>query len=53
VKQTPGHEFFRGILQFERNGKAEPNIYEMTIQESPGKYSDMFIELLKDYYLKL
>jgi tRNA1Val (adenine37-N6)-methyltransferase len=53
VKQTPGHEFFRGILQFERNAIAEPDIYEMTIQESPGKYSDMFIDLLKDYYLKL
>jgi tRNA1Val (adenine37-N6)-methyltransferase len=53
VKQTPLHDYFRVILQFERNVSVTTIIHHLTIEEKPGRYGDMFIGLLKDFYLKL
>jgi tRNA1Val (adenine37-N6)-methyltransferase len=53
VKQTPAHDYFRGILQFERRIDVEPLIYTMVIKDTPHTYSDIFTNLMKDYYLKL
>jgi tRNA1Val (adenine37-N6)-methyltransferase len=53
VKQTPAHDFFRAILHFSRNKKQEIVEKELIIQQTTGKYTEEFIELLKDYYLYL
>lgn len=52
VKQTPSHDFFRGILFFSRK---ETNIKteEIFIKDSANQYTDRFTHLLKDYYLYL
>ncbi len=50
VRQTPTHDYFRGILFFSRKGDP-PSITEMSIRTTGGAYSDAFIALLKDYYL--
>ncbi len=51
IKQTLQHNYFRGILLFSRE-KSSPNVQDLTIMED-GNYSFTFIELMKDYYLKL
>lgn len=52
VKQTPTHDYFRGILTF---GKlpAEPSAEDICIKNETGAYSNRFTQLLKDYYLYL
>lgn len=50
VRQTPTHDYFRGILFFSRK-EDPPAITEMSIRKTGGAYSDAFIALLKDYYL--
>ncbi|MBL0356831.1 MAG: methyltransferase [Chitinophagaceae bacterium] len=52
VKQTPTHDFFRGILIFSNHSSTlmEETI---TIKNDTGNYSERFEELLKDYYLYL
>ena len=52
VRQTPGHELFRGILFFNKE-KAEPKLTEMSIKRTDGSYTAEFTALLKDYYLHL
>ncbi len=52
VKQTPGHDHFRGILFFKRE-KAKPVHSEIIIKNEEGNYTTGFIEALKDYYLHL
>ena len=52
VKQSPKHDFFRGILFFSRN-KTELQSTEINIRDSNDNYSTAFVELLKDYYLYL
>lgn len=52
VRQTPTHNFFRGILLFSKI--ASPSTTrELTIKDKEGNYTEAFIELLKDYYLNL
>jgi tRNA1Val (adenine37-N6)-methyltransferase len=52
IKQSPTHNYFRGILFFERT--EQPAIYsEITIKENGHNYTQEFAELLKDYYLFL
>ena len=53
VKQTVNHSYFRSILHFSKNQVAAADVFTLTIKESEGKYSKEFIELMKDYYLKL
>ena len=50
VKQTPKHNWFRGILLFSQT-MAIPVISVMTIKNSEGHYTKEFNDLLKDYYL--
>lgn len=52
VRQTATHNFFRGILFFSRQSTSS-SINELTIKDVTGNYTSEFIELLKDYYLKL
>ena len=51
VKQTPNHAFFRVLFLFGRN-KIAVKESEMYIRNEDG-YSEGFIDLLRDYYLKL
>ncbi|HEY8690795.1 MAG TPA: methyltransferase [Chitinophagaceae bacterium] len=51
VRQTPAHNFFRGILFF-GNNKTAVETNELSIKNGEG-YTKEFTELLKDYYLKL
>ena len=53
VKQSYQHDFFRGILQLSRQKISPVLKHEITIKNEDGKYSDEFVELLKDYYLYL
>jgi tRNA1Val (adenine37-N6)-methyltransferase len=50
VKQTPKHNWFRGILLFSQS-PASPVVNELTIKNAEGHYTKEFDELLKDYYL--
>jgi tRNA1Val (adenine37-N6)-methyltransferase len=51
VRQTPAHNFFRGILFFS-NYKTDLVAKELTIKNK-NSYTEEFMALLKDYYLKL
>jgi tRNA1Val (adenine37-N6)-methyltransferase len=53
VKQTPRHSHFRAILHYSRGKENFAPGFELVIQSEEGKYSSEFVELLKDYYLKL
>ncbi|MES2850640.1 MAG: methyltransferase [Bacteroidota bacterium] len=50
VKQTPKHEYFRGILIFSCT-KKNMLTEEITIKNESNIYTERFSELLKDYYL--
>ena len=52
AKQTPTHNYFRGILFFSRN-KIEPQQKDIIIKDGQNNYTTDFTELLKDYYLYL
>ncbi len=52
IKQTPKHNFFRGILLFSRI-QSSFSTTELTIKNKEGNYTKEFLELLKDYYLHL
>lgn len=52
IRQTPAHNFFRGILNFS-NTRSATNITELIIKNEDGNYTEKFTGLLKDYYLKL
>ena len=52
VRQTPKHSFFRGMLLFGW-AKNVVNQKEITIKSDDQEYSNDFINLLSDYYLKL
>lgn len=52
VKQTPSHNYFRGILLFSRKETAINNT-SFSIKNKENQYTENFIELLKDYYLHL
>ncbi len=53
VKQTPKHNYFRAIITYSRNSSIIIKETELTIKQEDGIYSNSFIDLLKDYYLKL
>lgn len=52
VRQTTEHDFFRGILYFNKI-KIPVSNTEISIKDNEGKYTDAFIAALKDYYLYL
>lgn len=51
IRQTPSHNFFRGILFF-GNSKHEIKTNDLVIKNENG-YTKEFTKLLKDYYLQL
>jgi len=52
IRQTPTHNFFRGILFFS-NTRSGTKTTEIIIKNKQGNYTEEFSELLKNYYLKL
>jgi tRNA1Val (adenine37-N6)-methyltransferase len=52
IKQTPQHNYFRGILFFSKL-KATVQEIELVIKNDNDKYSTDFCAFLKDYYLHL
>ncbi|MBN8838245.1 MAG: methyltransferase [Sphingobacteriia bacterium] len=52
VKQTPNHPYFRSILFFNTQ-QADTKNKEIIIKLQDDRYSEIFIEYLKDYYLYL
>jgi tRNA1Val (adenine37-N6)-methyltransferase len=50
IKQTPLHNFFRGILFLGYYAK-DLKVKELTIKNREGTYTEDFTFLLKDYYL--
>ena len=52
VRQTPKHDFFRGILFF-RKEKTELKVDEIVVKGGDGEYSEAFVSVLKDFYLYL
>jgi len=53
VRQTPQHDFFRGILHFSRHRGNFVPAAELCIKNAAGVYTEEFVELMKDYYLYL
>jgi len=53
VRQTPRHDLFRAVLHFSRNKENFIPETELSIQDERGQYTDEFVELMRDYYLKL
>ncbi|HVV06485.1 MAG TPA: methyltransferase [Puia sp.] len=53
VRQTPRHDLFRAVLHFSRNKENFIPETELSIQDEQGQYTDEFVELMRDYYLKL
>ncbi len=55
VKQSPAHDPFRIMIRCGHKNAEDVSTPESTIiiEESPGKYTEAFVGLLKDYYLYL
>jgi tRNA1Val (adenine37-N6)-methyltransferase len=53
VRQTPHHDFFRGILHFSRNKESFVPSAGLCIKNEAGVYTEEFEGLMKDYYLYL
>lgn len=53
VRQTPHHDFFRGILHFGRNKESFVPKMELCIKNDSSVYTEEFVELMRDYYLYL
>jgi len=53
IRQTPRHDLFRAVLHFSRNKENFIPETELSIQNEQGQYTDEFVELMRDYYLKL
>jgi len=53
VKQSVNSLAFRGILHFSRKRVEPLERHELAIHNAGGKYTQEFVDLLKDYYLYL
>ena len=51
IRQTPAHAYFRVIFLFSRHEEKNTAVYELSIQDETGKYTEEFRDLLRDYYL--
>jgi Predicted O-methyltransferase len=52
IRQTPGHDFFRGILIFSRS-KTNFQKMELCIRNKDGSYTAECTAILKDFYLNI
>jgi tRNA1Val (adenine37-N6)-methyltransferase len=52
IKQMPTHNYFRSILLFTRE-EVSTKQSEIIIQNEDGKYTNEFVNFLRDYYLYL
>jgi tRNA1Val (adenine37-N6)-methyltransferase len=53
VKGTPTSEIKRSLLAFSRNEKINPQIDELVIETARHVYTSEYIELTKEFYLKM
>jgi len=53
VRQTPRHDHFRAVLHFSRIKENFIPETELSIHNDQGQYTDDFVELMREYYLKL
>jgi tRNA1Val (adenine37-N6)-methyltransferase len=53
IQQTPNHEYFRAVLHLSKNQEKFTDESTLVIQKEDGGYTDEFVELMKDYYLRL
>lgn len=53
VKGTPNSEIKRSLLAFSRNSKSEIEIDELVIERARHDYTDDYVSLTKDFYLKM
>jgi tRNA1Val (adenine37-N6)-methyltransferase len=53
VKGTPTTEIKRSLLAFSRNENAATEIDELIIETARHIYTSEYIELTKDFYLKM
>jgi len=53
IRKTPRHDLFRAVLHFSRNKENFVPQTELSIQDEQGMYTEDFVELMRDYYLKL
>ena len=53
VKGTPTSEIKRSLIAFSRNSKSEIEIDELVIELARHNYTDEYISLTKDFYLKM
>ena len=53
VRQSPRHDFFRGIVHFSRRRENFIPLTELTIKNAAGTYTEEFTELMQDYYLPM
>ena len=53
IRQTPRHNFFRSVIWFSKTKPAKISNTELIILDEAGKYTDDFVNLMKDYYLWL
>lgn len=52
VKQTPKHAYFRSMLYYNKMSST-PQVTDIIIKNAEGAYTEVFRQLLKDYYLHL
>ena len=53
LKHSPKHDHFRGVMHFTRHKVHPVQSYTLCIKDNHGIYTSEFVDLLKDYYLKL
>lgn len=53
MKQSVKPGYFRTVLVLSKNTKATHETEEISIRDFEQEYTDRFVELLKDYYLRL
>ncbi len=53
VKQTPTHNYFRAILHYSRSKENFIPEFELIIKQEEGTLSVEFVELMKEYYMRL
>jgi tRNA1Val (adenine37-N6)-methyltransferase len=53
LRQSPNHDYFRVVMHLSRNRKQYTDESILNLQKEDGGYTDEFVELMQDYYLRL